>query len=126
MRSKTFLFAAITSLFLLLFYATLMVYRTTKNDTVVPTPSPAYITPTEILNQPSFIPLDPSISPKVNPVEDEAKQLRVCIAGGGKWIVFANGCVDRCGKSDMCTQALTNGCDCGNTKCWDGYKCIAE
>ena len=122
MRSKTILFAAITSLFLLLFYATLMVYRSTKNDIIAPSPSPAYITPTGS----AFIPLDPSTSPNMNPVEDEAKQRRVCTAGGGSWIEVANGCVDRCGNSDFCTQALTNGCDCGNAMCWDGYKCVAE
>lgn len=93
---------------------------------IIPTVSPTYITPTNTLNEPSFIPLDPSTRPNMNPVEDEVKQRRVCVAGGGRWIEFANGCVDRCGKSDMCTQALTNGCDCGNTMCWDGYQCKPE
>jgi hypothetical protein len=45
-----------------------------------------------------------------------------CIKTGGKWKTFPNGCVDRCG-CEVSGQALTKGCDCGESKCWNGTGC---
>ena len=42
-----------------------------------------------------------------------------CEEVGGKWKMFSNGCVDNCGqKPRICTTVLTEGCDCGATKCY--------
>lgn len=46
-----------------------------------------------------------------------------CVAAGGTWKQFSNGCVDSCNAKipgqSVCTQAFTNGCECGTTQCWD-------
>lgn len=46
-----------------------------------------------------------------------------CYNSGGTWASFSNGCVDSCEKarnpSILCTQAFTDGCDCGPDKCWN-------
>lgn len=51
---------------------------------------------------------------------------RNCVAGGGAWREFGNGCVDSCeaARNPMtgCTQSLTFGCDCENG-CWNGESC---
>jgi hypothetical protein len=50
-----------------------------------------------------------------------------CARVGGTWRIFNNGCVDSCflvrDKGTVCTQALTEGCDCGPYKCWNGKTC---
>lgn len=70
-------------------------------------PIPSDITPTP----------EPSPSPKPD----------ACLASGGSWKIFENGCVDSCyyahNPLSNCTHTLTNGCDCGPDKCWDGEKC---
>lgn len=47
-----------------------------------------------------------------------------CLAGGGRWTGFSNGCADFCNHGDICTELATLGCDCGPDKCWDGSRCI--
>jgi hypothetical protein len=51
-----------------------------------------------------------------------------CEAQSGVWREFGNGCVDGClAKLDsfaVCTQEITNGCDCGKNRCWDGGACV--
>jgi len=46
-----------------------------------------------------------------------------CQSKGGTWEQFTDGCVDSCSKVSnpnlSCLQALTYGCDCGSSKCWD-------
>jgi len=54
-----------------------------------------------------------------------------CQQAGGKWRSFGNSCVDSCSYARakgtmMCAQALTDGCDCGSSKCWDGKNCVAN
>lgn len=50
------------------------------------------------------------------------KQALFCKQQGGEWKKFSNTCVDECGKKPrFCGQAITEGCDCGATKCW-GYE----
>ena len=51
-----------------------------------------------------------------------------CMGVGGEWKTFTNGCVDSCLKERseepvFCTQALTDGCDCGSDRCWNGKSC---
>jgi PKD repeat protein len=67
-------------------------------------------------------PCDPVWSCNTLPFPGELEQA-VCIDSGGTWREFADGCVDYCGAGDICTQALTMGCDCGADACWDGYAC---
>jgi hypothetical protein len=56
---------------------------------------------------------------------NDAKKL-LCTQQSGEWKEFGNGCVDNCSnkisKMSICTQALTFGCKCGETKCWDATK----
>jgi len=51
----------------------------------------------------------------------------LCVKGGGVWTMFRNTCVDNCKvvrtKGIICGQALTEGCDCGPAKCWNGNSC---
>tara|TARA_Y100000310_G_C20658422_1_gene803282 strand:+ start:1795 stop:2073 length:279 start_codon:yes stop_codon:yes gene_type:complete len=68
-----------------------------------------------------FIPR-PSIEPLLEDSQQECKRV------GGVWREFNNGCVDSCSlerrpKEIACTQAFTNGCDCGEDKCWNGETC---
>ncbi len=50
-------------------------------------------------------------------------QEQTCVASGGTWREFSNGCVDSCATQgdelSVCTQAFTYGCDCGADQCWD-------
>jgi hypothetical protein len=52
-----------------------------------------------------------------------------CESSKGVWRQFGNGCVDECRpKLDqfyICTGAITNGCECGKSRCWDGESCIS-
>ncbi len=52
-----------------------------------------------------------------------------CESSKGVWRQFGNGCVDECRpKLDqfyICTGAITNGCECGKGRCWDGESCIS-
>ena len=56
-----------------------------------------------------------------------ADQLK-CMNAGGTWKTFSNGCADSCDyarnrRRVACTQAITEGCDCGTDKCWTGTAC---
>lgn len=51
-----------------------------------------------------------------------------CARVEGGWMTFNNGCVDSCfaARSDetpICTMALTDSCDCGPERCWNGETC---
>ncbi len=52
----------------------------------------------------------------------------ICESQKGVWRQFGNGCAGSCRvKLDpfvMCTQALTNACDCGKARCWDNGACV--
>jgi hypothetical protein len=52
-----------------------------------------------------------------------------CESSKGVWRQFGNGCVDECRpKLDqfyICTGAITNGCECGKSRCWDGESCTS-
>ncbi|MFW6173563.1 MAG: hypothetical protein ACOC5T_07455 [Elusimicrobiota bacterium] len=53
-----------------------------------------------------------------------------CARVGGEWKTFPNTCVDSCeyrrGEVQFCGQALTEGCECGTNKCWNGETCVEE
>jgi len=60
--------------------------------------------------------------------EDPRYQCTRTGGAGGEWKEFSNGCVDSCDLARnpeiiSCTQALTNGCDCGPDRCWNGESC---
>jgi hypothetical protein len=52
----------------------------------------------------------------------------MCERQNGVWRSFGDGCADSCeAKLDsfmVCTQAITSGCDCGGSKCWNGNGCV--
>jgi hypothetical protein len=53
----------------------------------------------------------------------------MCTQARGKWKNFTNGCADYCEfrretpGEIVCTQAITEGCDCGPSMCWTGARC---
>jgi hypothetical protein len=50
-----------------------------------------------------------------------------CLASGGLWQMFNNGCQDSCdyrrGEVTMCTQIQKLGCYCKGNRCWNGARC---
>jgi len=50
-----------------------------------------------------------------------------CVQSGGKWTEFPNACADTCefvrGEVDICAQVITESCDCGPNRCWNGMSC---
>jgi hypothetical protein len=54
-----------------------------------------------------------------------------CVYEGGTWTNFTSGCADTCAyvralitdNPLACTQAITDSCDCGPDKCWNGHQC---
>jgi len=60
--------------------------------------------------------------------EDELKDERnYCISSRGIWKKFPDACSDRCeAKSGptVCASVITDSCDCGNNRCWNGESCI--
>ena len=59
---------------------------------------------------------------------DVAAEIVLCASAGGEWRQFPNSCADACGVTDetICASVITDGCDCGENKCWDGEKCQDE
>ena len=52
----------------------------------------------------------------------------VCENGDGDWVTLSDDCVDGCDyiRSDgamECSEAMTDGCDCGEESCWNGEAC---
>ncbi len=73
--------------------------------------------------------LDECIS--TNDSEPISEQQNTCETAGGTWKTFNNGCVDSCDYARnpseiICTQAITEGCDCGEDMCWNGESCEAN
>lgn len=52
---------------------------------------------------------------------------QICTSSGFTWKSFPNSCVDSCSllgpNPANCSQVLTNGCDCGANRCWNGSFC---
>ncbi len=61
---------------------------------------------------------------------DEVDLIEECILLGGTWREFSNGCVDSCSyernEEVFCSQAITEGCDCGIDMCWNGKECVSN
>jgi len=57
-------------------------------------------------------------------VDNNQTEPQACIAAGGTWEEFSNGCADKCNSGPYCTQVITQGCNCPGTACWDGTKCV--
>jgi hypothetical protein len=54
--------------------------------------------------------------------------LQECERVEGEWRTFSNGCADSCAlartpETILCAAVLTDGCDCGVNKCWNGKTC---
>ncbi|MBD3360331.1 hypothetical protein GF366_00855 [Candidatus Peregrinibacteria bacterium] len=50
----------------------------------------------------------------------------ICREGGGEWKEMPDACVDSCESQRdgiMCAQVITEGCDCGEGRCWNGKSC---
>jgi hypothetical protein len=59
------------------------------------------------------------------------KPEKICHDIGGTWRLFSDSCANNCpiGNSigpRRCSYAITYGCDCGTSKCWDtrARKCV--
>lgn len=50
---------------------------------------------------------------------DNAKK---CVANDGEWKLLSDGCGDQCVKK-FCIALVSEGCDCGPEKCWNGEIC---
>ena len=52
-----------------------------------------------------------------------------CERVGGEWRTFSDACADTCshatGQTQVCAQVLTDSCDCGEGRCWNGRTCTA-
>lgn len=50
-----------------------------------------------------------------------------CIKSGGQWKGFSDSCADTCefvrGVNVGCKEVITQSCDCGPDKCWNGEEC---
>jgi hypothetical protein len=96
-------------------------YKDIKNKKIFSiTPTQSKLIEQEIAKTPSVEPLIEA-DPEIERINNEKKQL--CEQKNGVWKEFKNGCVDNCAsqisKLSMCTSAITFGCECGETKCWD-------
>lgn len=57
---------------------------------------------------------------------DETEVEQACLDAGGEIVQFSNGCADSCESQREevdCTQAFTEGCECGEDMCWTGSEC---
>ncbi len=61
-----------------------------------------------------------------NSIEDK---IASCASVNGVWKKFPNGCVDSCSSKSgpaICASVITESCDCGQGKCWDGTTCVVS
>lgn len=86
---------------------------------ILPTPAPSNVSVTPI--------------PTPTTYEQEAgdhSSSWSCTESGGVWNELPNSCVDSCASVKypdlMCLLVLTEGCDCGPNKCWDGNSCVTD
>lgn len=63
----------------------------------------------------------------VDPKFENFEKREECLAAGGVWRQFGNGCADNClakfDKFSFCTMVVTYDCDCGNDSCYYNGKC---
>lgn len=64
---------------------------------------------------------------KTEPEQPTRSEKELCLASGGQWTMFNNGCLDACeyrrGEVTICTQELRIGCYCKGIRCWNGSRC---
>lgn len=66
---------------------------------------------------------------KANSRETYVDNKALCERTKGNWRLFNNSCADTCEskfETTLCTYHPSFTCDCGENRCWDGGKCIAE
>jgi len=55
-------------------------------------------------------------------------QRPACEEVSGVWREFGNSCANKCmsklDRFSICSQVITNACDCGKGRCWDGETCV--
>lgn len=56
---------------------------------------------------------------------DAVDEEQACVDQGGEFVEFSNSCADKCDADAVCTDAITDSCDCGEGLCWnvDTYEC---
>jgi hypothetical protein len=68
--------------------------------------------------------------PTATPTQSQSTPLMACTSSGGTWKTLPDSCVDSCTRyqfdAPMCLTVLTDGCDCGPDRCWDGTTCTAN
>ena len=68
-----------------------------------------------------------NISIEYKVLDDPKKE---CGKMDGIWESFPNSCVDSCDLINkdiyLCAQVITEGCDCGVYRCWNGETCEAH
>jgi len=88
-------------------------------------PTPTQLTYTPI---PTQIKAFSSPTPTKTLYPKDEGQGDFCSATGGTWKTFGSSCVDSCllvsNPMLMCLQVVSEGCDCGANKCWDGASCV--
>ncbi len=103
-----------------LYYKDNKVANAAAPDTTQPSGGLAGETPVE--------PTANSETPPIGTTPEIEQKKQVCDMQKGVWKQFKNGCVDNCNNKmstiSMCTSALTFGCECGETKCWDDTKSV--
>lgn len=61
------------------------------------------------------------------PDSDTVDEEQACLDEGGEFVEFSDGCADFCDTDadSICTQAITESCDCGDGFCWnaDTFTC---
>ncbi len=53
----------------------------------------------------------------------------ICEQTGGNWRLFADSCGSSCDNKfyiKVCSNTPSYNCECENSKCWDGNKCISD
>jgi hypothetical protein len=57
------------------------------------------------------------------------EQVSSCKSDRGIWKKFSNACADQCisrSNSAICASVITDSCDCGQNRCWNGESCIND
>jgi hypothetical protein len=69
----------------------------------------------------------PTLSPEPTPIIKPSPHPDACINSGGNWRIYTDSCADNCyllnNPNQNCLIVMTNACDCGLDKCWNGEKC---
>ncbi|MCK5021878.1 MAG: hypothetical protein KAR54_01345 [Candidatus Pacebacteria bacterium] len=66
------------------------------------------------------------VNKNLKPVEGSKESL--CSNAGGEWQKFSNTCANTCSfernkENSICAEVITESCNCGTDKCWNGKSC---